>query len=201
MLQEFNKKKILLAYYGGSTAYQTTNENSDKDVIVVLDNFDGYDHLAVPSKGVEYFIFGKEQFIDKMNFDKTITPYLLIFNDDILADVPPITLDESFVETYEAIRNRPFGEFMKDYLGAVITYYGTLLKTNTLRKNMYHLYRIEEQVKRYLETESFTLGVSEDTLEKMMVLKDNYQTNNVEILTELKAILNYLKGVQINECN
>ena len=34
MLQEFNKKKILLAYYGGSTAYQTTNENSDKDVIV-----------------------------------------------------------------------------------------------------------------------------------------------------------------------
>ncbi len=199
MLQEFNKKKILLAYYGGSTAYQTINENSDKDVIVVLDNFDGYDHLAVPEKGIEYFVFGKDAFIDKMNFDKTIAPYLLIFNDDILADIEPIVLDESFESTYNEIRSRPFGFFINEYIGAILSYYGTFLKMNILRKNMYHLYRIEEQVKRYFETETFSLGVSEETLEKMMVLKSYFATNNADTLAELKGILNYLKGVRTND--
>lgn len=195
MLQEFNKKKILLAYYGGSSAYKTANENSDTDVIVVLDDFNGYDHFSKSEDGIEYFIFGKNQFIEKMNFDKSITPYLLIFNDDILSDVEPIYLDESFRETYEAIRNRTFGEYITDYLKAVITYYGTLLDINILRKNMYHLYRIEEQVKRYFDSGEFTLGVSDETLEKMMVLKTNFATNNGETLTELKGIINYLKGV------
>lgn len=195
MLQEFNKNKILLAYYGGSTAYKTANENSDTDIIVVLDDFSGCDHLAKSEEDIEYFIFGKNQFIEKMNFEKSITPYLLVFNDDILSDVEPIYLDNSFKEIYEGIRNRPFGEYITDYLEAVIAYYGTLLDINILRKNMYHLYRIEEQVKRYFDSGEFTLGVSDETLEKMMVLKTNFATNNDDTLAELKGIINYFKGV------
>ena len=195
MLQEFNKNKILLAYYGGSTAYKTANENSDTDIIVVLDDFSGCDHLAKSEEDIEYFIFGKNQFIEKMNFEKSITPYLLVFNDDILSDVEPIYLDNSFKEIYEGIRNRPFGEYITDYLEAVIAYYGTLLDINILRKNMYHLYRIEEQVKRYFHSGEFTLGVSDETLEKMMVLKTNFATNNDDTLAELKGIINYFKGV------
>lgn len=64
---------------------------------------------------------------------------------------------------------------------------------------MYHLYRIEEQVKRYFDTGTFTLGVSEETLEKMMVLKSNFGTNNADTIAELKGIINYLKGVITNE--
>lgn len=195
MLQEFNKNKILLAYYGGSTAYKTANENSDTDIIVVLDDFSGCDHFAKSEEDIEYFIFGKNQFIEKMNFEKSITPYLLVFNDDILSDVEPIYLDNSFKEIYEGIRNRPFGEYITDYLEAVIAYYGTLLDINILRKNMYHLYRIEEQVKRYFDSGEFTLGVSDETLEKMMVLKTNFATNNDDTLAELKGIINYFKGV------
>lgn len=195
MLQEFNKNKILLAYYGGSTAYKTANENSDTDIIVVLDDFSGCDHFAKSEEDIEYFIFGKNQFIEKMNFEKSITPYLLVFNDDILSDVEPIYLDNSFKEIYEGIRNRPFGEYITDYLEAVIVYYGTLLDINILRKNMYHLYRIEEQVKRYFDSGKFTLGVSDETLEKMMVLKTNFATNNADTLAELKGIINYFKGV------
>ena len=117
----------------------------------------------------------------------------------ILADIEPIVLDESFETTYNEIRSRPFGFFINEYIGAILSYYGTFLKMNILRKNMYHLYRIEEQVKRYFETETFTLGVSEETLEKMMVLKSNFATNNADTLAELKGILKYLKGVRTND--
>ena len=168
--------------------------NSDIDC-VRIDDFSGCDHLAKSEEDIEYFIFGKNQFIEKMNFEKSITPYLLVFNDDILSDVEPIYLDNSFKEIYEGIRNRPFGEYITDYLEAVIAYYGTLLDINILRKNMYHLYRIEEQVKRYFDSGEFTLGVSDETLEKMMVLKTNFATNNDDTLAELKGIINYFKGV------
>jgi hypothetical protein len=196
MLQDFNKHKVLLAYYGGSAAYKTSTEFSDKDIIVVLDEFNGYDHLTKNEEGYEYFIFGKNQFIDKMNFDRSVTPYLKIFNDDILSDLEPIFLDESFEEQYEALRTRPFSSYIVDYLTAVINYYSVFLVSDILRKNMYHLYRIDEQVKRYLETGEFKLEISEETLEKIMILKENHHTNNLDILAEVRNILEYLKGVR-----
>ena len=75
-------------------------------------------------------------------------------------------------------------------------YYSVFLVSDILRKNMYHLYRIDEQVKRYLETGEFKLEISEETLEKIMILKENHRTNNLDILAEVRNILEYLKGVR-----
>ena len=116
MLKEFRNNKILLAYYGGSTAYGTKTTNSDIDVIVVLDDIKGSMHISNEELGIEYYVFGKEDSERKMTFNSEVTPYLRVFNDDILAEVDPIILDESFKSKYEEYRTRDFGSYIKNYI-------------------------------------------------------------------------------------
>ena len=196
MLKEFKNKKILLAYYGGSTAYQNKTEMSDTDVIVVLDDLEGALHITNEEKQIEYYVFGKNYFLNKMDFDEEVTPHLKIFNDDILANIDPIILDDSFKEIYLKYKNRDFKEYLKPYLEAIIEYYEVFLVDGSLKKNLYHLYRIEEQVQRYLETGEFKIEPGGETLEKILVFKENFKTNAPGFVKELLAILNYLKGVK-----
>lgn len=196
MLKEFKNNKILLAYYGGSTAYQNKTNKSDTDVIVVLDDIQGAQHITNEEKQIEYYVFGKKYFIEKMEFDEEVTPHLKIFNDDILTNIDPIVLDDSFKETYLKYKNRNFKEYLKPYLEAIIEYYEVFLVDGSLKKNLYHLYRIEEQVQRYLETGEFKIELGGETLEKILVFKENFKTNSPGFVKELLAILNYLKGVK-----
>lgn len=196
MLKIFEDKKILLAYYGGSTAYGTKTNESDKDIIIVLEDFNGSLHLTKTEENIEYFVFCKKSFIEKMEFSDNLTPYFKIFNDDILSEQEPIYLDESFIDTFEKYKNRDFSEYIKKYLDAVIKYYDLFLEEDKLRKNMYHLYRIEEQLKRYFETGEFILNISDEVLEKIMILKNNFESDNEDIINELRLILVYLKGVR-----
>ena len=203
MLKEFKNNKILLAYYGGSTAYQNKTNKSDTDVIVVLDDIQGAQHITNEEKRIEYYVFGKKYFIEKMEFDEEVTPHLKIFNDDILAKIDPIVLDDSFKEIYFKYKNRDFGKYLKPYLEAVIEYYEVFLVDGSLKKNLYHLYRIEEQVQRYLETGEFKIEPGGETLEKILVFKENFKTNSPGFVKELLAILNYLKGIKnhVNDWN
>ena len=56
MFKEFEDREILLAYYGGSRAYQNSNEKSDKDIIVILNDFDGAMHIADRETNCEYYV-------------------------------------------------------------------------------------------------------------------------------------------------
>jgi len=196
MFKEFKNNRILLAYYGGSIAYKTTTSTSDIDIIVVLDDFRGCGHIVNTEKGIEYYVFGKDYFIRRMEYDEDVTPYLKVFNDDITVPIDPIILDESFKETYLKYKNRDFSKFMDKYLDAVINYFEVFLNDGSLKKNLYHLYRIEEQINRYLDTGAFMIDISEEILEKIIVFKENYQSNSIHFIKELQNILNYLKGVR-----
>lgn len=198
MLELFKNNKILLAYYGGSKAYKTETDKSDTDIIVVLDDLNGAMHQGDEERHIEYYVFGKDYFLKKMEFSDEVTPYLKLFNDDILTAEQPIVLDDSFKSTYEELRSRDFSIYINKYLEAVISYFRVFLENDSLKKNMYHLYRIEEQIRRYLETGEFRVEISEDTLEKILVFKENYQSNSQVYLNELRNILNYLKEVKIN---
>ena len=107
-------------------------------------------------------------------------------------------MDESYKETYLSYKNRDFKKYLKQYLNAVIEYYETFLYDGLLKKNLYHLYRIEEQVKRYLETNEFKVELSEEVIEKIIVFKENFKSNSPEYFEELRNILNYLKAVRDN---
>ena len=196
MLKEFRNNKILLAYYGGSTAYGTKTTNSDIDVIVVLDDIKGSMHISNEELGIEYYVFGKEEYDRKMKFNNEVTPYLKVFNDDVLAEVDPIILDESFKSKYEEYRTRDFGSYIKNYVDTVIDYYQPFLLEDALKKNMYHLYRIEDQVKNYQTNGKFQLSTDPGVTEKMIVFKENYKTQSILYLNELREILKYLKEVK-----
>lgn len=198
MFKVFEDREILLAYYGGSRAYQNSNEKSDKDIIVILNDFDGAMHIADRETNCEYYVFGRKYYNKKMEFHKSVTPLLKIFNDDILSPLEPLILDESYKETYLSYKNRDFKKYLKPYLNAVVEYYETFLYDGSLKKNLYHLYRIEEQVKRYLETNEFKVELSEEVIEKIIVFKENFKSNSPEYFEELRNILNYLKAVRDN---
>ena len=196
MLKEFRNNKILLAYYGGSTAYGTKTSNSDIDVIVLLEDIKGSMHISNEELGIEYYVFGKEEYDRKMKFNNEVTPYLKVFNDDVLAEVDPIILDESFKSKYEEYRTRDFGSYIKNYVDTVIDYYQPFLLEDALKKNMYHLYRIEDQVKNYQTNGKFQLSTDPGVTEKMIVFKENYKTQSILYLNELREILKYLKEVK-----
>lgn len=134
----------------------------------------------------------------KNGVSQKCNPTLKIFNDDILSPLEPLILDESYKETYLSYKNRDFKKYLKQYLNAVIEYYETFLYDGSLKKNLYHLYRIEEQVKRYLETNEFKVELSEEVIEKIIVFKENFKSNSPEYFEELRNILNYLKAVRDN---
>lgn len=196
MLEKFRDRKILLAYYAGSNAYGTRNENSDTDIVVVLDDLKGSMHITNEELRTEYYVFGKDDYERKMSFDSEVTPYLKLFNDDILSVEQPIVLDESYVTDYENYKSRDFSNFIADYIDSAIEYYQHFLSENALKKNMYHLYRIEKQVKTFIDTGQFQIATDESVKEKMMVFKDNYQSNSLEYMKELRNILKYLKEVR-----
>lgn len=196
MLNEFRNNKILLAYYAGSSAYGTRTGTSDIDIVVVLDDLNGSMHISNEELGIEYFVFGKEDYARKMTFSHEVSAYLKLFNDDILAVEQPIVLDESFVTDYENYRSRDFNNLIADYIDTVIEYYQHFLSENALKKNMYHLYRIEKQVKTFIDTGQFQITKDESINEKMMVFKENYQSNSMDYMNELRDILKYLKEVR-----
>lgn len=66
-------------------------------------------------------------------------------------------------------------------------------------KTMWHLYRIEEQILRYVSTGLWTLELTATTIEKIRVYKEHYRSQNAQTLSEFKHIIEYLKEVKNHE--
>lgn len=194
----FPNNKILLLYQAGSFAYGMANEHSDKDYVVILKDFSGVLHVTNDEDKSEYFIFGKDEWIKKMELDDSLTALLTIFPDEVFGE-NVIHLDASFQATYEKYRNRDFAVVFKKYLAKVIVYFETYLIDSILTKNMWHLYRIEEQVLGFTAVGEWTLEIAETTKEKINVYKANFQKQSGDYLNELKSIVSYLKEVKENE--
>lgn len=198
--KSFPLSKILLVYQMGSKAYGVANENSDNDITVVLDNYSGMDHAVDFETKNEYYIYSKELWIKKMELDSSLATLFLIFPDEVIGN-DPLYVDEEFLSVYESYQEREFSTIFKAYLEKVIAHFETYLIDNIQTKIMWHLYRIEEQVLRYMSTGEWTLELSPETLEKIQVYKTNYRNQNEQTLGELKNIIEYLKEAQNYEWN
>ena len=196
--KNFPLSTILLIYRIGSTAYRVDTENSDEDVGVVLDGYSGMDHILDYETKIEYFIFSKDLWIRKMEFDVNLANLFLIFPDEVIGNTP-LYIKEDFVSTYESYQTRDFATIFKTYLEKVIDYFETYLNENRQTKTMWHLYRIEEQVLRFVSTGEWSLSLAPGTIEKIQVYKQNYKLQNEYSLIELKNIIQYLKEVKNHE--
>lgn len=196
--KNFPLSTILLIYHIGSKAYGADSENSDQDICVVLDGYSGMDHIVDYETKNEYFIFSKELWIKKMEFDASLANLFLIFPDEIIGNTP-LYIKEDFVSTYESFQTRDFATIFKTYLGKVIDYFETYLNENRQTKMMWHLYRIEEQTLRFFSTGEWSLSLTPGTIEKIQVYKQNYKLQNEHSLSEFKNIIQYLKEVKNHE--
>lgn len=196
--RNFPLNTILLVYRIGSKAYGVDSENSDEDICVVLDGYSGMDHIVDYETRKEYFIFSKDLWIKKMEFDASMANLFLIFPDEVIGN-NPLYIKEEFVTTYESYQTRDFATIFKTYLGKVIEYFETYLNENRQTKTMWHLYRIEEQVLRFISTGKWSLSLAPGTIEKIQVYKQNYKLQNEHSLSEFKNIIQYLKEVKNHE--
>jgi predicted nucleotidyltransferase len=198
LLNEFKDRKVLLSYYCGSTAFGVNTDESDSDIIVVLDDMLGHDHLYLEDENIEYYIFGRNEWFKKMEFDSSISLYNLMYSDDICGG-KLIYVDSKFKSIYEKYVNRDWSKYFNVWLESNIAYYETYIDNPVLRKNYWNLYRLEEQVRRYLETNIMKIDVSDNVKEKILVYKANFKSNSVLFKEELILILDYLKGV-LSQC-
>jgi len=203
VIMEFIKKQfplseILLIYKIGSRAYGVENDNSDTDLTVVINGYSGMNHVVDFETRTEYYIYSKELWIKKMELDSSLANLFLIFPDEVIGNTP-LHIDEEFVEVYENYQNRNFATIIKKYLEKVIAHFETYLSDNIQTKMMWHLFRIEEQVLRFISTGEWTLNLNPETIEKIQVYKSNYHLQNEQWLNELNCIIEYLKEVQNHE--
>lgn len=196
--KNFPLSTILLIYRIGSKAYGVDTENSDEDIGVVLEGYSGMDHIVDYETKNEYFIFSKNLWIKKMEFDTNLANLFLIFPDEVIGN-NPLYIKEEFIATYESYQTRDFATIFKTYLGKVIDYFETYLNEDRQTKTMWHLYRIEEQVLRFVSTGEWLLTLASGTIEKIQVYKQNYKLQNELSLIELKNIIQYLKEVKNHE--
>ena len=196
--KNFPLSTILLIYRMGSKAYGVDNENSDEDIGVVLDGYSGMDHIVDYETKNEYFIFSKDLWIKKMEFETSLANLFLIFPDEVIGNTP-LYIKEEFITTYESYQTRDFASIFKTYLGKVIDYFETYLNEDRQTKTMWHLYRIEEQVLRFVSTGEWLLTLASGTIEKIQVYKQNYKLQNEHSLSEFKNIIQYLKEVKNHE--
>ena len=196
--KSFPLSTILLVYRMGSKAYGVDNENSDEDIGVVLDGYSGMDHIVDYETNNEYFIFSKDLWIRKMEFDASLANLFLIFPDEVIGNIP-LYIKEEFIATYESYQTRNFATIFKTYLEKVIDYFDTYLNKDCQTKTMWHLYRIEEQVLRFVSTGEWSLTLAPGTIEKIQVYKQNYKLQNEHSLIEFKNIIQYLKEVKNHE--
>lgn len=196
--KNFPLSTILLIYRMGSKAYGVDNEDSDEDIGVVLDGYSGMDHIVDYETNNEYFIFSKNLWIKKMEFDASLANLFLIFPDEVIGNIPLYIKDE-FITTYESYQTRNFATIFKTYLEKVIDYFDTYLNKDCQTKTMWHLYRIEEQVLRFVSTGEWLLTLAPGTIEKIQVYKQNYKLQNEHSLSEFKNIIQYLKEVKNHE--
>ena len=196
--KNFPLSTILLVYRIGSKAYGVSTENSDDDIAVVLDGYSGMDHIVDYETRNEYFIYSKGLWIKKMEFDAKLANLFLIFPDEVIGNTP-LYINEEFVSIYESYQARDFATIFKTYLGKVIDYFETYLSEDRQTKTMWHLYRIEEQVLRFVSTGEWSLTLTPGTIEKLQVYKQNYKLQNEHSLSEFKNIIQYLKEVKNHE--
>ncbi|AUD65479.1 hypothetical protein BK011_07150 [Tenericutes bacterium MZ-XQ] len=201
MIKEvFPNTKILLIYYGGSKAYGLDDENSDIDLTVVLDGFKGILHLFIGN--YDLFVFSKEDFIKRQQFDDSIIAYHRQAADNIMGiDSNEYYLSPEFSNELNELIKSVDRSFIYHFIDAVLVYAISKFEINPTSKTHYHLFRLRGMLDHYDETGQFNLKVSEPWYSLMLEYKANYKTHDAtkyvdKIIEQIDYLSNYRKEMK-----
>ena len=169
--------------------YGLSDDDSDKDYIVIIDGFDGCN--VVKTDDSDFFTYGLPYFERLKNFDRGCLTYFLVWIDNVLlAKENIVYVDDSIKDKLDEFLYVDFKAHFKDWLYRVIVYFGVRLDNYKEEKSLYHLYRIYDLVRHYLDTGEFTYYFSEESKAKAKDLKTNL--NIEKHLPKLQEIFSYL---------
>lgn len=190
----FPNTEILLIYYGGSIAYGLDNNSSDKDVTVVLDGFRGNLHITLGE--YDLFVFAKDRFIQRQQFDESIIAYHRAAADNVMSiERTLIYINPLFQETLDQLLIYDDKEFMLNHIAAELEYGRMRFDVNTNFKSYYHVFRIRGMVDHYEKTGKYELVVEEPWFTKMMDFKNNWDNEIAQnYVEEIKDQLDYLEN-------
>ncbi len=184
--------EILLIYYSGSKAYGLDSEDSDLDVTVVLDNFNGI--LQLNTGLYDLFVYSKENYIKRQNFDKSIISYYKQAADDVLlAKDNLVYINPSFESEFDKLLAFDDKELIVNHVTAVLDFCRIRYSIKPDCKSLYHLFRVRGMVEHYQETGKYEYNISNEWKNKMI----NYKINQ-EHKDEINGMLNYLSELISN---
>ncbi|AUD64109.1 hypothetical protein BK010_10605 (plasmid) [Tenericutes bacterium MO-XQ] len=190
----FPNTEILLIYYGGSKAYGLDENTSDIDVTIVLEGFKGILHLFIGK--YDLFVFSKEDFIKRQQFDDSIIAYHRQAADNILGiKTNEYYLNPVFSDELEIMISNVDNSFICNLIDALLIYSKSVFEVNRKSKAFYHLYRVRGMIEHYMQTGVFDLIVDEPWKSKMIEYKANYKTNpEANYEEEIVFLFEYLEN-------
>jgi hypothetical protein len=190
----FPNTEILLIYYGGSKAYGLDENTSDIDVTIVLEGFKGILHLFIGK--YDLFVFSKEDFIKRQQFDDSIIAYHRQAADNILGiKTNEYYLNPVFSDELEIMISNVDNSFICNLIDALLIYSKSVFEVNQKSKAFYHLYRLRGMIEHYMQTGVFDLIVDEPWKSKMIEYKANYKTNpEANYEEEIVFLFEYLEN-------
>jgi len=190
----FPDTEILLIYYGGSKAYGLDDKSSDIDLTVVLDGFKGILHLHIGE--YDFFVFSKETFIQRQQFDDSIIAYHRQAADNIMGIYSnEYYLNPKFSDELEKLVNNIDRNFICNFIEALLIYERSKYEINKTSKTHYHLFRLRGMLDHYDRTGVFDLTIDEPWYTTMLDYKSNYKNEKAKkYVDEIQNQLDYLEN-------
>lgn len=189
----FPNTEILLIYYGGSKAYGLDDKSSDIDITVVLEGFKGILHLFIGN--YDLFVFSKEDFIKRQQFNDSIIAYHRQAADNVLGiHLNAYYLNPLFSDELNTLLSSIDKTFICNFIDAVLIYARSKFEINQTSKTHYHLFRLRGMLKHYDQTSVFDLTVDEPWYTLMLDYKSNYKSEYAKMyIEEIMNQLDYLE--------
>ncbi len=181
---------MLAIFLCGSYLHGLSSETSDKDYIVILQN---YKEVRVYKEdGVDYFLFGLDAFKRALQFDNHILDYFLLWMDNTLIVKDHLLfIDEGFVEEFNRIINIDWNKHLLTWLRINVNYFTVCLDGLINEKSLYNLYRVRSLMVNYENTGEFRYCLSEQDRALIIDYKTD-RANTDKHYKNFQGILRYL---------
>lgn len=198
-------KEIMFMYYSGSIAYGYYTETSDIDVTVVFNDYSGL--LILNLEGIDFFVYGINEYIGKQNFSKEYPDYFKMHTDDTLA-LPKtlIYLNPKYNTEFNLYTKVDFDKNLDKYLEAFVTYFDKdeFYSLDFVTKPMQHIFRVRGMLEYYKRTGIFSLKINEPYKSGFNDYRESFLISNVskfkdDLNESFKWIIDYLKELKNNE--
>lgn len=188
---KFYGKKVLAIYRCGSYIHGVQNDDSDKDYVVILKNYQ--DIRLEKREKVDFFLFGVEPFKRALHFDKRVLDYYLLWMDNTLLASENIEfIAEEFKEEFYKIIKIDWDKYLTAWLRVNVEYFTACFEGLINEKSLYNLYRVRSLIEHYQATGRFEYYLSEKDRDLIIEYK-NKQANLEKHRVNFREILEYLK--------